>query len=119
MSKAKSLVGSGNVNLALELISYDEEVAPAMKYVFGSVLVCTDMTVASKVAFDPNIRCKCVTLDGQVVDPGGSMTGGNIRNEPIIQTIANSKHKTNELQNLEVLNLFTIVCEIMFFSVFN
>lgn len=49
-----------------------------MAYVFGDVLICKDITCAKTLAFDPNIRRKCVTLAGDVVDPSGVLSGGAI-----------------------------------------
>ena len=49
-----------------------------MEFVFGSVLVCSDIDTASKVAYDPKVSRKCVTLEGDVVDPQGTLSGGNI-----------------------------------------
>jgi hypothetical protein len=31
-----------------------------------------------KVTFNPNVRTRCVTLDGDSFDPAGTLTGGNI-----------------------------------------
>lgn len=42
-------VGKDNVNLALSLVGYDEEVKAAMAYVFGTTFVCNDMDNAKKV----------------------------------------------------------------------
>jgi len=81
---AKQLVGDEHCNLALDLIGYDEQLEPAMKYVFGSSLICSDMNAAKQVAFEPNIRCKSVTLDGEVFNPQGLLTGGSNKRGPSI-----------------------------------
>lgn len=76
---AKSLV-PGKVDLALSLIGYDEEVVSAMQYVFGSTLICHDAEAAKKVTFDPSVRMKSVTLEGDVYDPLGTLSGGSSPN---------------------------------------
>lgn len=48
-----------------------------MLFVFGSTFICSDASTAKKVTFDPNIRTKSVTLDGDVYDPSGSLSGGS------------------------------------------
>lgn len=48
-----------------------------MEYVFGSTLVCADAETAKKVTFDPSIRMKSVTLEGDVYDPAGTLSGGS------------------------------------------
>ncbi|KAK9447758.1 RecF/RecN/SMC [Limtongia smithiae] len=73
---AKS-VAPGKVNLALSLVGYDEEVSRAMEFVFGSTLVCADADTAKNVTFDPRIRMKSVTLQGDMYDPNGTLSGGS------------------------------------------
>ena len=68
------------MDLALSLIGYDEEVAAAMDYVFGSTLVCEDAETAKRVTFDPAVRLKSVTLEGDVYDPAGTLSGGSAPN---------------------------------------
>jgi structural maintenance of chromosome 2 len=36
------------------------------------------MELARKIAFDPEIRIRCVTLEGDIVDPSGTLTGGYV-----------------------------------------
>ena len=38
--------------------------------------MATNLDVAKKVAYDPKIRTKTVTLDGDVCDPAGTLSGG-------------------------------------------
>ena len=67
----------GKVDLALSLVGYDEEVTAAMEYVFGSTLVCEDAETAKRVTFDPAVRMKSVTLQGDTYDPAGVLSGGS------------------------------------------
>lgn len=67
----------GKVNLAITLIGYEGEVAKAMEFVFGNTLICTDADSAKRVTFDPKVRLKSVTYDGDVYDPSGLLTGGS------------------------------------------
>lgn len=76
LGAAQSLA-PGKVHLALNLIGYDHEVEKAMEYVFGNTLICADADSAKRVAFDPNVRIKTVTLDGDVYDPMGTLSGGS------------------------------------------
>ncbi|KAK2746687.1 Structural maintenance of chromosomes protein 2 [Myotisia sp. PD_48] len=70
----------GKADLALSLIGYDEDVAAAMQYVFGNTLICHDAATAKKVTFDPSVRMKSVTLEGDVYDPSGTLSGGSAPN---------------------------------------
>lgn len=62
---------------ALSLVSYDKEVTNAMKYVFGNTFVCQDSASAKAVTFNSEIRTRSVTLEGDVFDPAGTLTGGS------------------------------------------
>ncbi|XP_033247890.1 structural maintenance of chromosomes protein 2-like [Drosophila miranda] len=73
---AQSKVGPENVQWALSLVQYDRYYEPVMKFCFGSVLVCKDLDVAKKVSYDPRINCRSVTLEGDLVDPHGTVSGG-------------------------------------------
>ena len=57
------------------MVGYDEELEKAMAYVFGRSFICKDSDIAKKVTFDKNIRTRCVTLDGDVFEPSGTLTG--------------------------------------------
>jgi structural maintenance of chromosome 2 len=69
-------VAPGKVNLALDLVGCDEEVSAAMAYVFGNVFVCKDKESAKAVTFNKSIGVKSVTLEGDVYDPSGTLSGG-------------------------------------------
>ncbi|KAK4685777.1 structural maintenance of chromosome 2, partial [Tremellales sp. Uapishka_1] len=75
LAAAKRLA-PGKVNLALSLVGYSDEVSAAMGYVFGDMLICNDKESAQKVTFDKSIGVKSVTLDGDVYDPSGTLSGG-------------------------------------------
>lgn len=73
-------IAPGKVDLALSFIGYEEEVSKAMDYVFGSTLICEDSTTAKLVTFDDAVRMKSVTLEGDVYDPSGTLSGGSSPN---------------------------------------
>lgn len=70
-------VSKGEAKLAIELIGYDAEVELAMNYVFGNTLICPSPEIAKLVTFDGAIRMKSVTLEGDVYDPSGTLSGGS------------------------------------------
>lgn len=73
-------IAPGKVDLALSLVGYDDEVSAAMEYVFGNTLVCHDAETAKRVTFDPNVRMRSITLDGDAYDPSGTLSGGSAPN---------------------------------------
>ncbi|TKY68122.1 Structural maintenance of chromosomes protein 2-1 [Spatholobus suberectus] len=73
---ADRLVGKGNAVVALSLIDYKKNWS-AMEYVFGSTFVCKTIHVAKEVAFNPQIHTTSVTLEGDIFQPSGLVTGGS------------------------------------------
>ncbi|KAG0153939.1 hypothetical protein PDIDSM_1318 [Penicillium digitatum] len=92
----------GQVDLALSLVGYDEEVLAAMNYVFGNTLICHDADTAKKVTFDPSVRMKSVTLEGDVYDPSGTLSGGSSPNSSgVLVTLQKLNDITKELRGKE------------------
>lgn len=88
----------GKVDLALSLVGYNNDVAAAMEYVFGSTLVCQDAETAKRVTFDPSVRMKSVTLEGDVYDPSGTLSGGSSPNSSgVLVTLQELNAITTEL----------------------
>lgn len=97
-------IAPGKVELALNLIGYEEEVSRAMAFIFGNSLICDDAETAKKVTFNPNIRTRSITLDGDVYDPEGTLSGG-VRNNS--NTLLLDIQKYNSLK----LHLSTLEAE--------
>ncbi|PWN21106.1 RecF/RecN/SMC protein [Microstroma glucosiphilum] len=75
---AQQIAGDpSRVHLALSLVGYDDEVSKAMEWVFGNTLICADAETAKKVTFDNRVKMRSVTLDGDVYDPAGTLSGGS------------------------------------------
>lgn len=73
---AERLVGADNVRSALSLIDFPEEIRPAMAWIFGQIFICKDMETAKRIAFHEKIMKKCVTIEGDIFDPAGTLSGG-------------------------------------------
>ncbi|KAK4537538.1 hypothetical protein CDCA_CDCA13G3563 [Cyanidium caldarium] len=85
--------------LALALVQYDSELENAMRYVFGRCLVCDDMDTARRTAFDSQVQCRTVTVDGDVFDPQGTVSGGaRERGTAVLTRIAELNEVAAELQ---------------------
>lgn len=92
----------GNVELALNLIGYEHEVAKAMEFIFGSRLVCQDADTAKKVTFNPNIRARSVTLQGDVYDPEGTLSGGSRRNNgSVLANIQEYNQRNAQMESMQ------------------
>jgi structural maintenance of chromosome 2 len=73
---AQDLVGEENVQPAISHLKYDKRLQVVMEFIFGNVFICKDLNVARQVAFHDRIKRQCVTLEGDVVDPAGTLSGG-------------------------------------------
>lgn len=73
---AQKLVGAENCVPALDCIRYDPSLKPVMEFAFGRVLICRDIDIAEKVSFHPQVKLRTITLDGDVIDPEGVLSGG-------------------------------------------
>ncbi len=67
----------GYVNIASELVATDNQYRDIIENLLGKTVVCEDMDSAISMAKKYKNRFKIVTLDGQVINAGGSMTGGS------------------------------------------
>ncbi|TFK38366.1 condensin complex subunit SMC2 [Crucibulum laeve] len=74
---AAERLAPGKVRPALSLVGYPHEVAKAMAYIFSDTLVCDDAESAKKVTFSRDVGVRSVTLDGDVYDPSGTLSGGS------------------------------------------
>lgn len=105
---AAQRIAPGKVDLALSLIGYDKDVSAAMDFVFGTTLICQDADTAKRVTFDPAVRLKSVTLDGDVYDPSGTLSGGSSPNSSGVLVILqklNEVSKELERQQHELIQL--------------
>ncbi|KAK4087511.1 hypothetical protein Purlil1_8101 [Purpureocillium lilacinum] len=101
IATAQSLA-PGKVDLALSLVGYDEEVSAAMEYVFGNTLVCADAETAKRVTFDPNVRMRSITLEGDAYDPSGTLSGGSAPNSSgVLVTLQKLNNITRQLSQAE------------------
>lgn len=97
--RARQLVGDDNVWPALSLVCFDDEVAAAMKFVFGASFVCRDSNSAKRVTFDKRVRRRCVTLEGDVFDPQGALSGGaRAAGKPALLRLKELQHAQSQLE---------------------
>lgn len=66
----------GFVGIASELVRYDQKYSNIVKHLMGHVIVADTLKHANGIAASTGRKFRIVTLEGDVVNPGGSMTGG-------------------------------------------
>jgi structural maintenance of chromosome 2 len=122
VNRAKQIAARlrGSADLAIDLITFDENVRNAMEHVFGNVIICSSSDIAKNVAFDDQIRVKTVSYAGDTFDPAGTLTAGTSSSGNTLladvffvqshQELINAKNqewqqmKANLQQNERVLN---------------
>ncbi|MDI3538140.1 MAG: chromosome segregation protein [Bacillota bacterium] len=78
----RRLAGQADVvGWASELVSFAPEHRPVVQHLLGRVLVARTLDAARAVARAAGFRLKIVTLEGDLLNPGGSMSGGSRRCE--------------------------------------
>ena len=68
---------TGTAEVAADLVETDEKYQHIVDNLLGRIIVVEDLTEASAVAKNLGYRNRIVTLDGQVINAGGSFTGGS------------------------------------------
>lgn len=71
----------GALGWAAELVGFDPAVRQAVIHALGRVLVARDLGLARGFGRESGYRLRVVTLDGEVVHPGGAMSGGVAKGE--------------------------------------
>lgn len=68
---------AGFIGLAINLVKFDKKYTGIYTYLLGRVIICENIDDAIKMSRKYNQRYKIVTLDGQIMNAGGSVTGGS------------------------------------------
>jgi len=93
----------GVLGVASDFVSCSEKVAKASKFLLGQVLVAEDMDKALAAAKLTDMRVRIVTLDGEVIYAGGSMSGGQ-KQIGATSFLSRKKEMETAIQTLEVRN---------------
>ena len=93
----------GYIGIAAELIECDERCGDVISYMLGRTIIFRDLDCATDYARASGYRVKIVTLDGQVINAGGSFTGGsNKRNSGMLTRAQEIQRFAEEAAALEV-----------------
>lgn len=85
----------GFVSIASDLVSYDNKYSEIIRWLLGRTAVAEDIDSAIAISKKYSYRFRIVTLDGQVINAGGSMTGGSrVQNAGILS-------RGNEIERLK------------------
>ncbi len=100
----------GFVGMAVDLIKYQPLYDAIMRNQLGNVIVASDIDAANAISKKIHYRYKVVTLDGELLHVGGSLTGGNTKGsksiltekyelEHVLQQQKNVIHQVETLEN--------------------
>lgn len=101
----------GICGYASDLVSFDVNIESAAKFLLGRVLIAENMDTALEAARMSNFKIRVVTLDGDTVNAGGSLSGGSkgrrqkegylSRNNEIQQTLLFAENLRKKLLTLQ------------------
>jgi chromosome segregation protein len=100
---------NGFIGIASDLLKFDKKFNNILEFVLGKVVVVDNMDNALYIAKKGNYSFKIVTLSGEVINPGGSLTGGSIYHKS--NSIIGRKREIKELEQkkealeVEIFNL--------------
>lgn len=86
---------AGFVGVGSDLIDYEQQVSQIIENLLGNTLIAEDLKSANKIAKAVNYRYRVVSLDGNMMNAGGSMTGGGSK--------SNNSHIFTQKKELEDL----------------
>lgn len=95
LKEAKLEDEDGFVNLASRLVEYDEKFSGIIYSLLGRIVVAEDIDSATLIAKKYGYKFRIVTLDGQVINAGGSFTGGSVQKSAGVIT------RKNEIEKLD------------------
>ena len=106
---------SGYLGLASDLISFDNKFKEIMDYSLGKTIIAESMEAALRISKIGSHKLRIVTLDGEVISPGGALTGGSIYKKNN-SSILGRKREINELEEAIKNNKSTYNSEIELLS---
>ncbi|WP_297435109.1 chromosome segregation protein SMC [uncultured Clostridium sp.] len=68
---------NGYLGIASELVKFDSKYENIVNYALGRTIICKDIDCALSFSKATSYRYRVVTLDGEVINAGGALTGGS------------------------------------------
>ena len=88
---------NGFIDIASNLVNYDMKYESIIENLLGNVIVIDNIDNANIVSRKINYKYRIVTIDGEVLNVGGSLTGGSIKVRNIILDKYELENTINEL----------------------
>ncbi|MGX7051089.1 chromosome segregation protein SMC [Leuconostoc palmae] len=112
--KARQITGhnqiksmTGFIGIAAELVSMPKDMATIKANLLGTTVIVDNLTNAIQIAKSMLHRYRVVTLDGQIINAGGSMTGGSQQKKQTNGILGRQAELTELNQSVKKLHLQT------------
>jgi chromosome segregation protein len=89
----------GVIGWAVDLVRYSAEVRLAIQYLLGGVLVVDQIDTAIRLQRQ-GVRTRLVTLDGELINPSGAMSGGSAKAAGLLPRTREIRELAEQLQQL-------------------
>lgn len=97
--------GKGVIGRLSDLVEYEDRYKGIMEFLLGRTWLVQDLAVAVEKGKETGFRWRLVTLDGETVNPGGSLTGGSakVNNSSILGRKRNIEILAQKVEKLETI----------------
>ena len=93
---------NGYIDVASNLVKYNPIYKNIISNQLGHIIICEDINSANYISRKINYKYRIVTIDGQVINVGGSMTGGaNVNGKNTISLKYELEEQIKEQEKLE------------------
>ena len=99
---------TGYIDIASNIVKYDPQYKNIILNQLGNIIVVDNIDNANKISKKINYKYRIVTLDGEILHVGGSITGGNNKTTNVIslkyeleQEIQKQKEQEQNQNNIE------------------
>lgn len=86
----------GFMGLASEFVIYDDNLQSLADYLLGRIIIASNLDTATEIAKETKSRFKIVTLSGDLINPGGAITGGSVNKK---RSILGRSREIDELKS--------------------
>jgi chromosome segregation protein len=94
----KAAKAKGALGLLLDFVKHDKKHAKALQFVFGDTVLVEDIDAAARIGFG---SCRLVTLEGDIAEASGAVTGGYRETALTLQEIRNVDELREKQEQLE------------------
>ena len=86
----------GVIGIASDLVKYDKKYEQIILNLLGRTVVVDNMQNAINIAKENSYSFRIITVDGEVINPSGAITGGSVTKKTV-----NILGRSREIENLE------------------